>query len=103
MIWLGPDGWGEAATGPAGDEMLLRFQHLTRELADGTFADLFHKDVSGGQFKRQARDFVMAYRNGGLRGVANKLGRLRSVARRSRWAHPRRFRWGPEGGVRKKK
>jgi Bacterial capsule synthesis protein PGA_cap len=76
-VWLADSGFGAVPSPQVHDAILQRFQILSRELADGTAAGLFYRDISGGLFRLYARDIYAAARRAGLRGLAIKAGRVR--------------------------
>lgn len=76
-VYLTETGWGTAAKGLQAEEIERHFLGLSEEIASGSFRRRFYSDVSRGYFRRQILDFKAAIRNGGLRGAAQKVGRLR--------------------------
>lgn len=81
-VLLAGDGVGELPDEAAARDILDRVDAVAHEIADGTFAGRFHDDLSQGLAGRQLRDAVVAFRAGGVRGIAAKL-------RRMRWRHVR--------------
>lgn len=57
--------------------ILERFRLLSEEIAQGSYKDRFYGDVRRDLLRRQFRDIQAALQNGGLRGLATKLGRVR--------------------------
>lgn len=61
----------------AGAAILNRFENLSQEIADGSFARLFYRDMSQGMVPLYWRDVRAAFHQAGMRGLARKAGRLR--------------------------
>lgn len=76
-IYLAETGWGTSAAFSQLEAIERRFVGLSREIADGSYKNLFYRDTNKGLFQRQLRDIRMAFQNGGIPGIARKLGRLR--------------------------
>jgi len=76
-VQLAPTGWGRIP--PLGDayRTLDRFLLLSEEIARGSYKQRFYADVRSDLLRRQFRDVQAAFENGGLRGLASKLGRVR--------------------------
>ena len=76
-IQLEQTGWGHLP--PLGDacRILERFRMLSEEIAQGSYRQRFYADVRSDLVRRQFRDMQAAMQNGGLRGLATKLGRVR--------------------------
>jgi poly-gamma-glutamate capsule biosynthesis protein CapA/YwtB (metallophosphatase superfamily) len=76
-IYLEDTGWGTIPCPLRAGEILDRFLSLSQEIRDGSFRRLFYRETGNGLFGRQFRDVRAAFDNGGLRGLASKLTRLR--------------------------
>ena len=57
--------------------ILERFHLLSEEIAQGSYRQRFYADIRSDLLRRQFRDMRAAFENGGLRGLATKLGRVR--------------------------
>ena len=57
--------------------ILGRFRKISEEIADGSFARLFYRDMSQGMIPLYWRDARAAYHQAGMRGLAGKAGRVR--------------------------
>jgi hypothetical protein len=58
--------------------ILNRFIQLSEEIAQGVYRQRFYRDVRTDLWQKQFRDFQAAIRNGGIRGLAAKLVRIRT-------------------------
>ena len=76
-VLLAADGVGVLPDEAGARDILDRVDAVAREIADGTFAERFHDDLSHGLAARQLRDAVVAFRAGGVRALVAKLRRLR--------------------------
>lgn len=56
---------------------LSRFELLSEEISRGTYKQKFYGDIRSRLFRQQFRDIQAALQNGGMRGLASKLGRIR--------------------------
>ena len=56
---------------------MARFRSLSREIADGSSARLFYRDMSEGLVRLYLRDVRAALCQSGIRGLARKARRLR--------------------------
>ncbi len=85
-VLLSATGFGQIPSPQTGRQILERFRSLSAELADGSAAHLFYRDVSHGLLRLYARDAHAAFRESGVRGLARKISRVR-VRHISRAAH----------------
>jgi poly-gamma-glutamate capsule biosynthesis protein CapA/YwtB (metallophosphatase superfamily) len=79
-IWpvhLEQSGWGQIPDTADSCIILDRFLHLSEEIAQGTYRERFYREIRTNLFQKQFRDFQAAMRNGGIRGLASKLCRIR--------------------------
>ncbi len=76
-VWLDEKGFGSIPSRDAGRIILDRFLSLSSEIAEGTFEQLFYRDVTPGLVRLYLRDADMAFREGGIRGLVRKAARLR--------------------------
>ena len=83
-VILAASGFGEVPAPRTSDAILSRFRSLSGEIADGSSARLFYRDMSEGLVSLYLRDVRAAIRQSGLRGLARK-------ARRVRMRHVKRF------------
>lgn len=83
-VLLDKTGFGMIPHREDGGRILNRFQHLSRELADGSYEPRFYRDMSQGLLRLYARDIRSAYQQAGITGLVRK-------ARRVRMRHVRRL------------
>jgi poly-gamma-glutamate capsule biosynthesis protein CapA/YwtB (metallophosphatase superfamily) len=76
-VYLAGSGWGSVPSAREAEIILERFKAVSQEIADGSYRKVFYQDMGQDLVRRQIRDTLIAYRRAGVRGVANKLGRLR--------------------------
>jgi hypothetical protein len=76
-VLLGQNGFGEVPSREAATTILERFRHLSDEIADGSARQLFYDDLSRGIVQLYLRDARAAFRESGIRGLAQKAGRVR--------------------------
>ena len=76
-IHLSESGWGAAPDPSQAEEINSRFLSLSKEIADDSYKALFYSDIQSGMLDRQLRDAQVAFRRGGVKGLAQKIGRLR--------------------------
>ncbi len=76
-VYLEGSGWGTVPDTARADAILDRFMDLSQEMCDGSFRRHFYQDTGKGLWGRQLRDMQAAFANGGLRGLATKLTRVR--------------------------
>lgn len=82
-VLLGDAGFGEIPSPEMGRTILARFVRLCGEIAEGSYERLFYQDVSRGLVRLYLRDMRAAFRESGIRGLAQKVGhaRMRHVQR----------------------
>ena len=85
-LLLGADGFGSIPSAHASREILDRFRMFSDEVADGSWERRFYREISQGLLRLYARDVKAAYRTGGVRALARKIGRIRGQQMR-RLAH----------------
>jgi capsule synthesis protein PGA_cap len=83
-VWIAESGFGEAPRREIASAILRRFDSLSGELSDDSFAPLFYRDMADGLLQLHLRDVRAAFRQNGFRGLARKASRLRM-------RHVRRF------------
>ena len=76
-VFLESEGWGSVPFQEQGDRILKRFADLSAEIADGSYERLFYADMAKGLFLTQFRDALVAYQQGGIRGLGQKVKRFR--------------------------
>jgi poly-gamma-glutamate capsule biosynthesis protein CapA/YwtB (metallophosphatase superfamily) len=76
-VYLEGSGWGTVPDSARADAILDRFMDLSQEIGDGSYRARFYRETGKGLFGRQFRDMQAAFENGGLRGLASKLSRVR--------------------------
>jgi poly-gamma-glutamate capsule biosynthesis protein CapA/YwtB (metallophosphatase superfamily) len=76
-IYLEETGWGTIPNAAQADAILDRFMSLSQEIQNGSYRRLFYQETGKGLVGRQFRDVRAAFANGGLRGLASKLTRVR--------------------------
>lgn len=76
-IQLEGAGWGAVPDLERGESISQRFLRCSEEISDGSYKRLFYKDTGKNLFRRQFRDVQVAIRQGGFKGLAQKLSRLR--------------------------
>jgi hypothetical protein len=76
-LYLPDNGIGEVPTPEAAETILRRFETLSVEIADGSYAARFYKDMSSGLVHLYLRDVNAAFRHSGVRGLVQKAARLR--------------------------
>ena len=76
-IQLEGSGWGAIPDLERNEAISQRFLRCSEEIADGSYKRLFYEDTGKNLFRRQFRDVQVAIRQGGLKGLTRKLGRLR--------------------------
>jgi hypothetical protein len=77
-VWLADSGLGEVPSPENARAILDSFSRLTGEIADGSNARRFYKDVSRRLISLYARDVHAAFRQSGLAGLARKATRVRA-------------------------
>jgi hypothetical protein len=76
-VLLRASGFGEIPPPRATKAILSRFRSLSDEIADGSSARLFYRDMSDGLVHLYLRDVRAAFRQSGIRGLARKARRMR--------------------------
>ncbi|HEY7825463.1 MAG TPA: CapA family protein [Candidatus Acidoferrales bacterium] len=76
-VEIAPSGLGVLPSGERHAAILERFRKLSEEIADGSFARLFYRDISEGMIPLYWRDARAAFHQAGMRGLARKAGRVR--------------------------
>lgn len=76
-VYLEGTGFGKVPGADGARIILDRFLRISEEIAQGTYRPKFYRDVRVDLFRRQLRDFQVAIQNGGIRGLASKLARIR--------------------------
>jgi poly-gamma-glutamate capsule biosynthesis protein CapA/YwtB (metallophosphatase superfamily) len=76
-VYLPDLGIGEVPTPEMAETILSRFGTLSVEIAEGSYAARFYKDMSSGLVQLYLRDVNAAFRHSGLRGLAQKAARVR--------------------------
>lgn len=76
-ILLEDSGFAVIPVASIGATILERFQSLSNEIAAGSYARLFYRDVSQNLIRFYLRDARAAFRHAGVRGLARKATRLR--------------------------
>ncbi|HEY2462107.1 MAG TPA: CapA family protein [Candidatus Acidoferrum sp.] len=93
-VFLSPTGWATVPEPHQAKTILDRVQSISTEISGGSYAERFYADTSKNFFSRQWRDVKVAFKHGGLTGIAQKFSRIRG-------RHLRRFLhklWGPVSG-----
>lgn len=76
-VFLDHSGFAAIPAPEIGGAILRRFQNLAKEIADGSFARLFYRDVSRDLISFYLRDVGTALHQAGLRGLTRKAARIR--------------------------
>ncbi|MGH7839238.1 MAG: CapA family protein [Candidatus Binataceae bacterium] len=76
-VEIDPGGLGAIPPGETAVTILNRFRKISEEIANGSFARLFYRDMSHGMLPLYWRDARAAYRQAGMSGLARKAGRVR--------------------------
>jgi poly-gamma-glutamate capsule biosynthesis protein CapA/YwtB (metallophosphatase superfamily) len=76
-IHLAETGWGTVPDLETSGIISQRFLRFSEEIVDGSFKRFFYEDTGQNLFRRQFRDAQVAFRQGGVKGLARKLRRLR--------------------------
>jgi poly-gamma-glutamate capsule biosynthesis protein CapA/YwtB (metallophosphatase superfamily) len=77
-VYLEQSGWGCVPDVAVARAILNRFVQLSAEIAQGVYRRRFYQDIRTDLWQKQFRDFKAALRNGGVRGLASKLVRIRT-------------------------
>lgn len=76
-VILAASGLGEVPAPQTHNAILSRFRGLSSEIADGSSARLFYRDMSEGLISLYLRDARAALRQSGFRGLARKARRIK--------------------------
>lgn len=76
-VHLQESGWGRVPLFGDAHATLTRFVEISDEISSNTYKQNFYADLRGDFFRRYYRDIQAALQNGGMRGLATKLGRIR--------------------------
>jgi Bacterial capsule synthesis protein PGA_cap len=76
-ICLDERGWGAVPSTQQHAAILERFQKVSASIQDGSYRQTFYRDVSRDLMGTQWRDVRVAFQRAGLRGIWQKLIRLR--------------------------
>jgi hypothetical protein len=76
-VLLGDSGFGEIPSPPMRHAILDRFTRISAAIADGSYERAFYRDMSNGLFRLYVRDAGRAFRQFGMRGLAEKASRVR--------------------------
>jgi poly-gamma-glutamate capsule biosynthesis protein CapA/YwtB (metallophosphatase superfamily) len=77
-VYLEHSGWGRVPDVAMTRAILNRFVQLSEEIVQGVYRQRFYQDIRTALWQKQFRDLQAAIRNGGIRGLASKLGRIRT-------------------------
>jgi len=76
-IYLDERGWGSVPSTQESAAILDRFKKISASIADGGYRQTFYRDMSGDLVGTQWRDVRVAFHRAGLRGILQKLARMR--------------------------
>ena len=76
-IYLDERGWGTVPATEDGATILDRFQKISASIEDGSYSQMFYRDMSRDLMGTQWRDVRVAFERAGLRGILKKLARMR--------------------------
>jgi len=76
-IYLDQRGWGKVPSPQESEMILHRFQAVSASMEDGSYRQQFYRDISRDMMGAQWRDVRIAFERAGLRGILNKLTRMR--------------------------
>jgi poly-gamma-glutamate capsule biosynthesis protein CapA/YwtB (metallophosphatase superfamily) len=76
-VLLEENGFGAVPDASAARSILARFQHLSQEIADGTYEKKFYRELSPGLVRLYLRDVRAAFRARGISGLSAKARRIR--------------------------
>jgi len=76
-IYLDQRGWGTVPSRQESEMVLNRFQAISAAVEDGSYRQQFYRDISRDMMGAQWRDVRIAFERAGLRGILNKLTRMR--------------------------
>lgn len=76
-VEIGANGLGGLPSAEMHARIIERFRKLSEEIANGSFAHLFYRDMSEGMIPLYWRDARAAFHQAGVRGLVRKAGRVR--------------------------
>jgi hypothetical protein len=76
-IYLDAQGWGTVPSTQESRIIADRFRTVSAAIEDGSYREAFYRDVSRYLMGTQWRDVRVAFERAGLRGILNKLTRMR--------------------------
>jgi len=76
-VYLDARGCGRVPAAEEREALLERFQRVSEAILDGSYRQRFYHDVSKDLMRVQWRDIRVAFERAGIRGILQKLGRLR--------------------------
>ncbi len=76
-VRLEESGWGRIPLFADAYSILTRFVQISEEISSGAYKKNFYADLRRDFFRKYYRDMQAALQNGGMRGLATKLGRIR--------------------------
>ena len=76
-VLLADSGFGTIPTDAAGHAVMDRFRRLSGQIANGSFARLFYREISPGLLSLYMRDIQRAFQEAGVPGLARKARRIR--------------------------
>jgi poly-gamma-glutamate synthesis protein (capsule biosynthesis protein) len=76
-IYLDQRGWGTVPTANQTATILNRFHEVSASMRDGSYRKAFYREISHDMMAMQWRDVRIAFQRAGLRGILNKLARMR--------------------------
>jgi len=76
-IYLDERGWGRVPSTQESATILDRFKKISASIQDGSYRQTFYRDMSRDLVGTQWRDVRVAFRRAGLRGIFQKLTRMR--------------------------
>ena len=76
-LYLAGRGWASIPTREQEESILARFLSVSREILDGSYKQAFYKDIGENFLQTHWRDLRLAFSRAGVRGVLQKVARLR--------------------------
>ena len=76
-IYLDARGWGTVPSAQERELISDRFRNVSAAIENGSYRQLFYRDVSKDMMGTQWRDVRVAFERAGLRGIWKKLARMR--------------------------
>lgn len=77
LIWLDDKGRPTVPDAATSARIFQRLEAISTAIENGSYRRQFYKDMSPDLVKNQLRDTVAAYRDTGMKGIVDKLTRLR--------------------------